>query len=172
MNEITPQLNLGEVCFHQSWTMEDFVRNLRKLRVQRNDDQKQAQKVPRKAHTSEERVAILSKTGGRCHICGGPIVPNSYWEADHVLRHAVGGGNESDNYLASHGLCNAYRLDHLPEEMQWVLKIGVWARRQMESNSEFSRKMTKLFFENESRREKRKKSNSIPRARLYTPDGR
>lgn len=137
MNEIMPQQNLGEVCFHQSWTPEDFVRNLRELRVQRNEAQKQAQKVSRRALTAKERMAILSKTGGRCHICGGDIDPHSYWEADHVLRHAVGGGNKSDNYLAAHGLCNTYRWDHLPDEMQWVLKIGVWARMQMEKKSEF-----------------------------------
>jgi hypothetical protein len=147
VNEILPQ------------TVEDFVRNLRKLRVQRNDAQKQAQRVPRKALTAEERMAILSKTGSRCHICGGEIVPNSSWDADHVQRHGVGGGNKSDNYLAAHELCNTYRWDHLPEEMQWVLKIGVWARRQMESNSEFGRKMTNLFFENELRRQRRKKAN-------------
>jgi hypothetical protein len=75
VNEILPQ------------TVEDFVRNLRKLRVQRNDAQKQAQRVPRKALTAEERMAILSKTGSRCHICGGEIVPNSSWDADHVQRH-------------------------------------------------------------------------------------
>jgi hypothetical protein len=160
VNEIAPQENLGEVHFLQSWTVEDFVQNLRRLRVQRNDAQEQAQKLPRRTHTAKERVAILSKTGGRCHICGGGIVPSSDWEVDHVLRHGVGGGNKSDNYLAAHGLCNTYRWDHLPEEMQWVLKIGVWARKQMESNSECGRKMTKLFFENELRREKRKKANN------------
>lgn len=147
MSEIVPQQNPGEVCFHHSWTVEDFVRHLQGLRGQRTEAQKQAQKVSRKALAAKERMAILSKTDGRCHICGGEIDPKSYWEADHVLRHAVGGGNKLDNYLAAHGLCNAYRWDHLPDEMQWVLKIGVWARMQMEKrNSGFGREMTKLFF--------------------------
>jgi hypothetical protein len=159
MPDVAPQQNLGEVCFPQSWTVEDFVRNLRRLRVQRNDAQKQAHKVSRKALSAEERAAILSKTGGRCHICGGEIDPTSYWEADHVLRHGVGGGNKRDNYLAAHGLCNTYRWDHLPEEVQWVLKIGVWARKRMETDSEFGRKMTSLFFENELSREKRKRTH-------------
>ena len=159
MNEIMPQQNPGEVCFHQCRTPEDFVRNLRELRVQRNEAQRKAQKMPRKSLTAKERTAIMSKTGGRCHICGGDIDPNSYWEADHVLRRGVGGGNKSDNYLAAHGLCNTYRWDHLPLEMQWVLKIGVWARMQMENKSECGRKMTTLFFENELRRERRKKSS-------------
>ena len=126
------------MCFDKSWTVEDFVLNLHKLRVQRNDAQKLAHKVPRKALTAVERMAILSKTGGRRHIRGGEIVQNSNWEADHVLRHGIGGENKSDNYLAARGLCNTYRWDHLPEEMQWLLKIGVWSRKQMESNSENS----------------------------------
>jgi hypothetical protein len=48
MKEIVPQQNFGEVCFDKSWTVEGFVLNLHKLRVQRNDAQKPAHKVPRK----------------------------------------------------------------------------------------------------------------------------
>jgi hypothetical protein len=38
-------------------------------------------------------------------------------------------------------------------------RVVMWSRKQMESNSEFGRKMTNLFFENEVRREGRKKAN-------------
>jgi len=121
----------GEVAFDASWEPEDLKLELKALRRKRETIQKQATKVPRKALSREERVTILSKTGGHCHICGGMIAPAFYWEADHVLRQSVGGGGTLENYLAAHGLCNAYRWDHLPEEMQWVLKIGIWARKQM-----------------------------------------
>jgi hypothetical protein len=88
-------------------------------------------------------------------MCGGQIVANR-WEADHVLRHAFGGGNGPDNFLAIDWLCNSYRLDYSPKEMQWILKIGVWARTQMaKSNSECGREMAKLFFDKELRRERR-----------------
>ncbi len=140
---------------------EDLARRLCALRVQREEAQKRAVKVPRKALKHEERAAILAKTGGRCHICGGLIAEDSDWEADHILRRCVGGDNQSDNYLPAHGLCNTYRWDHLPEEVQWVLKIGVWARKRMEGNSDMGRKMLHLFFQNEKRRERRRRGNNL-----------
>ena len=54
------------------------------------------------------------------------------WKADHVLAHSSGGVHSPENYLPAHALCNGYRWDYDPEEFQWLLKIGVWARRQME----------------------------------------
>ncbi len=63
----------------------------------------------------------------------------------------------TDNYLAAHSLCNNYRWSYTPEEFQWVLKIGVWARHQMEHNSTFGVDLTRHFFDYEVKREKRRK---------------
>jgi hypothetical protein len=78
---------------------------------------------------------------------------------------AIGGSNSLENYLAAHGICNMYRLNHLPEETQWILKIGVWVRRQMEGDSEVGRQMLRDFFKYEASRERRKKPRQgAPRA--------
>jgi len=66
---------------------------------------------------------------------GGNIEAMASWHADHVLSHSDGGAHSIDNYLAAHSLCNNYRWDYSAEEFQWLLKIGVWARRQMERGS-------------------------------------
>jgi hypothetical protein len=146
-----------EITLDLSWEKEDLAQQLKGLRVQRGEAQKNAVKQRRRSLRRDEREIILRKTKGRCHICGGLIDASSYWEADHVLQQAVGGGNELDNYLAAHGLCNTIRWDHLPKEMQWLMKIGVWARKQMEGKSELGMKMLASFLENEKRREMRKK---------------
>jgi hypothetical protein len=52
--------------------------------------------------------------------------------ADHVLSHAAGGPHKLPNYLAAHNLCNGKRWFYSPEEFQWILRIGVWARKQIE----------------------------------------
>ena len=166
MNEPVPQQGLGEITFPLSWKIEDLAQHLKALRLRRYETQKNAVKKRRLSLRRDERETILQKTGGRCHICGGLIDASSRWEADHVFRHAVGGGNGPENFLAAHGLCNSCRWDHLPEEMQWVMKIGIWARMQMEGKSDLGAKMLDSFFENERRREMRKKAFRKP----DTPD--
>jgi hypothetical protein len=105
--------------------------------------------------TPTERLAIHSKTDGRCHICGGLVGEN--WQADHVLCHRDGGLHSVENYLASHALCNNYRWDYSPEEFQWILKIGVWARTQMTNkNSRFGSELAERFFQYEVRRQNRR----------------
>ena len=84
-----------------------------------------------------QRARVLAKTGGRCHICGGLIAGG--WQADHVLAHSGGGGHSEDNYLPAHALCNNYRWDYSAEEFQLILKFGVWARTQVETDKPLGR---------------------------------
>src|SRR5690349_20829394 len=80
--------------------------------------------------TKAERSRILKSTRTRCHICGGRI--RSKWQADHVRAHSNRPHHSPQNYLPAHRLCNNYRWDYSPEEFQWILKLGVWARTQIE----------------------------------------
>ena len=157
MNENVLEGTSDEITFSLEWEEADLANLLRTLRGRRNEEQKRALKRPRRSLTHEERARILKKTAGRCHICGGMINPSSYWEADHVLSWALGGKSEADNYLGAHGICNTCRWNHLPQEMQWIMKIGVWARRQMEGKSELGQEMLASFLKNERLREARKK---------------
>jgi 5-methylcytosine-specific restriction endonuclease McrA len=91
---------------------------------------------PKQPRTRLDRNAIWEKTQGRCHICGDEIARDSYWEADHVFPLSSGGPSDSANYLPAHGLCNTVKWDRSGEDLQWILKVGVWARRQMVGNSE------------------------------------
>jgi 5-methylcytosine-specific restriction endonuclease McrA len=100
------------------------------------------------------RQAILQKSDGRCHICGGSIL--SGWQADHVLAHAGGGKHSVANYLAAHALCNNFRWDYDPEEFQWVLKIGVWARLQMEKGGRVGDAMLAAFAKRQGSAQRRK----------------
>lgn len=86
-------------------------------------------------------------------------MPPGKWDADHVLAHSSGGAHAAENYLPAHRLCNNYRWDYSPEEFQWVLKMGVWARTQMEKGGGFGDELLRRFFVYEMRREGRRKSN-------------
>jgi hypothetical protein len=110
----------------------------------------------RRRLTAGERRAILAKTDGRCHICGGSV-KRKRWQADHVLAHSGGGPHTVDNYLAAHALCNNYRWDYLAEEFQWILKIGVWARTQIERRKPLGLELAKQFMAYEKRRVARRR---------------
>lgn len=134
-------------------TLTEHLRQLRNDRRRRPHAELPAAR--RQRLTSSDRTAIAAKTDGRCHICGGVL--DSAWEADHVLAHSAGGDHRLDNYLAAHSLCNNYRWNYSPEEFQWVLKVGVWARLAMEKNSPLGQQMAEQFCGYERRRVGRRK---------------
>lgn len=134
---------------------EDFAAHLRSLREKRSD-QKLAlrDQVVRKPLARSEREQIFQKTGGRCHICGGVI--EGAWEADHVFSHSLGGRHEAANYLPAHPICNNYRWFYGTEEFQWILKLGVWLRTQIEKETILGRLAAKAFCAHERSRARRR----------------
>jgi len=113
--------------------------------------------------TPEQRTNVLDKTDSRCHLCGGEITENKF-VADHILSHAAGGEHKLANYLAAHRLCNGCRWFYSPEEFQWILRIGVWARKQMEDQkNKIGKDMLCNFWEHENRlpRRRRKRASKI-----------
>ena len=80
-----------------------------------------------------ERAAILAKTAGSCHVCGGPA--GDGWQADHVIPHAKGGTSLADNFLPACRTCNALRWFREPEEIRRVLEIGVYFAKELRKGS-------------------------------------
>jgi hypothetical protein len=143
-------------------TAEELISRLRALRAERRA-RKAAQKQlvrRRRALSLVERQRVHAKTAGRCHICGGIV--DEGWQADHVLAHSGGGGVEADNYLAAHALCNNYRWDYLPQEFQTILKLGVWARTQIERNTSLGQQIASAFVAYEKTRRNRRRSAAVP----------
>lgn len=123
---------------------------------------KSANRRPRRSRlTAAERAAILSKTAGKCHICGGDI--RGPWNADHVLAHSAGGEHSVDNFLPAHATCNNYRWDYLPAEFELILKLGVWARTQVEKGTAVGQEIeTKFSAQDVKCHARRKKAASHP----------
>jgi hypothetical protein len=138
-------------------TVEQLTSLLRALRVERRSRKAALKGLGRRRRplSAAERGRILDKTAGRCHICGGMV--DERWQADHVLAHSGGGAAEADNYLAAHTLCNNYRWDYLPEEFQLILKLGVWARTQVERNTSLGEQIASAFVAYEKARRKRRR---------------
>jgi 5-methylcytosine-specific restriction endonuclease McrA len=115
---------------------------------------KGANKAARRALTAKQRDRVLKKTGGRCHICGGEV--GRRWHADHVASHALGGEHAEDNFLPAHELCNSYRRHYLPDEFQIIMKLGIWARTQIERETPVGVEIAERFTAHERTREKRR----------------
>ena len=112
----------------------------------------------RLALSAKDRKIIAGKTASLCHICGGQV--QGRWQADHVLAYSGGGRHSVENYLAAHSLCNNYRWDYLPEEFQWILKIGVWAKTEIRRSTPLGKQIASAFYEYEVRRQKRRKKKA------------
>ena len=133
----------------------DLLRSLHSARNQRQEAFK-ATKRTRQMLSAAERRQILAKNAGRCHICGGAI--EGAWQADHVLAHSGGGGHIADNYLPAHALCNNYRWDYSSEEFQYILKLGVWIRTQIERKSAIGRAAATAYLAYDSGRARRRRA--------------
>ena len=111
--------------------------------------------------TKEKRYAIWDKTDGNCHICGRNVDKDTF-EADHVKTHSIGGKNNVENFLAACRTCNNYRWHYSPEEIQWILKIGVWAKTKIDHNDKIGNIIAEKFIKKEVERENRRKKPRIP----------
>jgi 5-methylcytosine-specific restriction endonuclease McrA len=140
---------------------EQFAAHLRALREKRREQKitVRATGTGRRSLKPIQRDAVLAKTGGRCHICGGKI-EGKEWSADHVFAHSQGGQHALDNYLPAHNLCNTYRWFYGAEEFQWILKLGVWLRTLLETEKPLSKTLSNHFLKYERRRESRGKGSN------------
>jgi len=137
---------------------EKFAAHLRVLREERLKRKLEIRSHERKRQslTPTQRIAVLQKTAGQCHICGGPIIGE--WASDHVLAHAQGGEHTVENYLPAHAICNRARWFYSTEEFQWILKLGVWMRTQIEEkNDGLALELAERFVQHEIRRDSRRK---------------
>lgn len=110
------------------------------------------QKIPRKGRlTPLQRAKVLMKTDSRCHICGCDLTLMNF-QADHVKSHVSGGNAIIENFLPSCKTCNNYRWHYSPEEIQWMLKFGVFAKTQIEKETKVGLSFADAFLKKEARK--------------------
>ena len=140
-------------------SINKFIARLKKLHALRIKA-KVVGPARRKSLTPSELKDILSKTGRRCHVCGGRIKRSEPWQADHILAHTHGGKQSIENYLPAHSICNNYRRHFGAEEFQWILKLGVWTRTLIETRKGLGIDLAEKFIEHERKRISRQRNPS------------
>lgn len=138
-------------------TANGFVKVLKQL-----NDNRRLSKVSglkRSKLTGKQRALVLTKTDSHCHVCG--IKLGTEWQADHVKAHITGGVHVEKNYLPSCSTCNNYRWHYSPEEIQIILKLGVWMKTKIIKDSKFGLEMASKFVKYEMGVRKRRKAIKI-----------
>lgn len=118
----------------------DLVKILRDLHTPRRENKVTSK---RQILSSGARMLILQKTKNRCHVCGISI--SGKYHADHVKCHSSGSDHNIANYLPSCKVCNRYRWHYSREEIQWILKLGVWARGEIKNSTKLGTFISESF---------------------------
>jgi hypothetical protein len=139
--------------------LEQFIKHISHLHKKRRGSVVKIRltRQSRKSPNYASRQNILEKTGNRCHICGGLIASEDKWQADHIFPYAHGGKDSVDNYLPAHTNCNNYRRSFSAEEFQWIMKLGVWFRTQIELEDNKALELAEKFMKHEVRRDSRRR---------------
>ena len=131
-----------------------LIHSLRKLRRTASIENRK-----RSTLTKAQRSLILEKTNSRCHVCGIELDAQSF-QADHIKIHSSGSEHKENNYLPSCQTCNRYRWHFASEEMQIILKLGVWAKGQLLKESELGLEIANGFVKHEMKIRKARISKS------------
>ncbi len=114
-----------------------------------------------RAPTALEKEEIYKKTDGRCHVCG-ELLALEDMQADHVKNPSSGGASAVENYLPACSICNGYRWHYLPHELQWILKLSIWAKAQIVEETTVGKSIAAKFRVHEKHRERRRKHPRLP----------
>ena len=144
--------------------LETLVSEFNELYQARLVKKQDLKKTERKRTNSNSinRELIFKKTEGLCHVCGCELDINDF-EADHIKPHSQGGTEVVGNFLPSCSKCNNYRWNYSPEEIQWILKLGVWFKTKIQERNTIGLETASEFILDEIKREKRRKSPRKPK---------
>ena len=134
-------------------TGKGLIRLIESLKLSRRESKI---KTKRSSLSPLQRKRILAKTDRRCHICGIELGLTEF-QADHVKAHSAGGEHNENNYLPACFTCNNYRWHYSPEEIQIILKLGVWAKTKITNDPVFGLKLANAFMKHEMSMRKRRK---------------
>lgn len=125
----------------------------RLIKKEFNKDYKDSKRI---ILSKEQRQRVYNKTDGLCHVCGTKLEIDNF-QADHVKPFSGGGHNIVDNFLPACSHCNNYRWDYSPEEIQWILKLGVWLKTEIQTKSKEGLDVLPKIIQDEINRENRRK---------------
>lgn len=143
-------------------TLIEELNILYQKRLIKKEYNKERNEIKRINLSKEQRQNIYDKTDGLCHVCGMKLEIDNI-QADHVKPFSTGGDDIVDNFLPACSQCNNYRWDYSSEEIQWILKLGVWFKTEIQRKSKEGLEVLPKFIKDEIKREHRRKKPRTPK---------
>lgn len=106
-----------------------------------------------------EKTLIYEKTSGTCHICGCELSDKKFSLTSSIKKEV-----SVENSMPACQSCKRLYDNYMPSEIKWIIKIGMWARTQIEFETEIGQEIAIELIVSEKERELRKKN---PREPLY-----
>lgn len=123
---------------------------LRRLNNLRSEKKKDKQKT--KNLKKSDKYEVFSKTNGTCHICGCELKIEKF-----SITSSLSKENSLENSLPACQSCKRIYDNYLPSEIKWILKFGLWAKTQVEYETEVGKDIAIEIVEQERDRENRRK---------------
>jgi len=134
----------------------DFMSaELRRLNNLRSEIKKRKTKT--KNLKKSEKEEVFAKTNGTCHICGCDLEKDKF-----SITSSFGKENSVENSLPACQSCKRIYDNYLPSEIKWILKIGLWAKTQIEYETEIGKNIATEIIEQEKEGERRRKTKRKP----------
>jgi len=132
---------------------EVFSAELRRLHNIRNERGKKKSPHFKKS----EKLKIFNKTNGICHICGCNLNVEKFSITIPFEKEST-----VENCLPACKDCKRIYENYLPYEIKWMLKIGLWAKTQVEYETDIGKEIATEIVEIEKDRERKKKDKRKP----------
>lgn len=75
-----------------------------------------------------------------------------------MKAHSAGGKHSVDNFLPACKIYNNYRWHYLPQEVRWILKVGIWAKTHIRKRTKIGNYIASHFLKYETNRQRRRKA--------------
>lgn len=127
----------------------------RRLREVRSEKKKVKAKA--KNLKKAEKMEVFEKTNCTCHLCGNKLNGEKF----SISFPFVSNGLVADSLPACRS-CKRLYGNYLPSEIKWIMKLGMWARTQIEYETEIGQDIAIELVETESDRERSRKEPRKP----------
>lgn len=117
-----------------------------------------------------DKKLVWEKTNGYCHFCGEKVIFENYgknkfipgnWNIDHIFPRAMGGYNDTANYLPTCGECNGLKWHRTGKQIQELMRYGLVSLREKRKGTQAGKKISEFYSSqqkiNEARRKRVKK---------------
>jgi hypothetical protein len=128
------------------------LRRLNELRSEKKNEKKKSKTLKK-----SEKEEVFKKTKGLCHICGIDLQEEKF-----SITNSFGKETSFETSLPACQSCKRIYDNYLPSEIKWILKIGLWAKTQIEYETEIGKDIAIEIVEQEKDREKRRKRQRKP----------